>query len=151
MHKKIIMVISLIFVPLILLAAGGRPSGRPVSFTVVESSVQGGSSERQNLLAATEMEFKEIWDQTHRYVEPKPAMPKVDFKKEMIACVMMGERTSSGYSIQVDNVTAYEDSVVIDVSLDETGGMLTVMTYPYQIVKFPTTAKKIIFKLAAAK
>jgi hypothetical protein len=145
MNRIIVLLILISFVPGILMAMGKKEQGKPVEFEVVESSMQGGMSEQTNLLAKTQDDFKYVWDLTHRYLEPEPDIPKIDFSKYMIACVMMGERTSSGYSVEVTDVTAYDDSVVVDVKYNETGGMLTVMTYPYQMIKMPRTNKKVIF------
>ena len=127
--RKIFPLILVIFsTPMILCAVGSREEGQPVHFEVIESSTQGGSSEQVNLIAKTEEDFKYIWDLTHRHIEPKPPMPSIAFGENIIACIMMGERNSSGYSVDVNRVIAYEASVVIDVLYNESGGMLTVMT-----------------------
>ncbi len=151
MRKVILLTILFVTVPLLVSGMGKKEEGQPLTFEVLESSAQGGTSEPMNLIAKTEDDFKYIWDLTHRAVEPKPEMPEVDFNRDMVGCVMMGEKTSSGYSVDVTNIVEYQDSVVIYTAFDETGGMLAVMTYPYEIVKFPKTSKKVVFQKESEK
>ncbi|MBD3168727.1 MAG: protease complex subunit PrcB family protein [candidate division Zixibacteria bacterium] len=125
---------------------GKKEEGTPVQFEVVDSSERGGTSEELFLIAKAEKDFKYIWDLTHRQIEPKPEMPSIDFGEYVVACIMMGERSTSGYSVDVSDVVAYKDSVVVGYTYDESGGMLTVMSYPYEIIKFPKTSNKIVFK-----
>ena len=125
---------------------GGKENSTPLEFEVIEESEQGGTSEELFLTAHTEDEFKYIWDLTHQHIEPKPEMPEVNFDEYTVVCIMMGERPSNDYSVDVSEVVAYEDSVIVGYSYDEIGGMLTIMAYPYEIVKFPKTTKRIVFK-----
>ncbi len=145
MKKAFSVSIILLLASMMFLSMGKREKGEPVKFEILDSSTQGGGSEQMNLVMKTDKDFRYIWDLTHRSIEPKPPLPDIDFNKEIAACVMMGQRNSSGYSVKVGNITAFADSVVINVLYDESGGMLTVMTYPYEIIKFPKTEKKIVF------
>ncbi|MCP4632238.1 MAG: protease complex subunit PrcB family protein, partial [candidate division Zixibacteria bacterium] len=125
MRKVLITLIIVFLIPVISFSAGKKNEGTPVEFEVIEASHQGGLAENSNLIAKKEADFAYIWDLTHRTIEPKPSMPSVDFGKFMVAAVMMGERNSSGYSVDISNITAYDDSVVVSVFYNEEGGMLT--------------------------
>jgi len=150
-NRILLTAFSLIIFPAVLMAMGNKSNSKPIAFEVIESGTQGGTSEEMNLIAKTEADFKYIWDLTHRSIEPKLPQPPVDFSKEIVACVMMGERTSSGYKVEARSIIEKKDSIIIDIFYNESGGMLTVMTYPYQIIKFPKTIKKIVFNKITVK
>ena len=75
-------------------------------------------------------------------------VPKVDFSKERIVALFLGQKNSGGFSIKVTDVS--ENAGKIYVSVQETvpksGEMATMaITNPYTIVKINST-KEIVFQ-----
>jgi len=67
-----------------------------------------------------------------------PEVPSVNFTSEMLIAVFQGERGSSGYLTHITRIimtNTYYLVYVDEIHPGENCGTLTVMTYPYHIVK----------------
>ena len=87
----------------VLLLAGacaGRTSGTPLSFSTVELGVSSGIREPTRIVARTSREWLVVWA---RHVQPVGAVvpPPVDFSREMVVGVFMGQRETGGYQIEM--------------------------------------------------
>ena len=78
-----------------------------------------------------------------------PPAPEIDFAKEMLLVVMMGQQPTSGYSISVDSAKEFADRVeaeVVSVSPNRKQCILLMMvTSPIDIVRLPKTDKTVVF------
>lgn len=77
------------------------------------------------------------------------AVPKVDYSKEMLMILCMGQKNSGGYQIAIKNIEENTLSWVVTVQEMEPapGDMaLTMITKPFYVAKLKTTHKKIVFK-----
>jgi len=117
-----------------------------IEFTTIESGELSGVTEPMDLVVKGESEWDYLWDLTHRHLVPKPGLPKIDFEKEMVLETLMGERTSSGYKIEICGVTLEKGIIEVKVKNHETPGNLTLMTQPYHIVTIPKYPYKIEFE-----
>jgi len=117
-----------------------------IEFTTIESGELSGVTEPMDLVVKGESEWDYLWDLTHRHLVPKPDLPKIDFEKEMVLATLMGERTSSGYKIEICGVTLEKGIIEVKVKNHETPGNLTLMTQPYHIVTIPKYPYKIEFE-----
>ena len=98
-------------------------------------------------------EFSDFWKRLLAPVPPgqwTPALPEIDFSKEMIVVAAMGERPSSGYSIIIDGACEIDGHVEMFVSSQEgigaCGGALGVVTYPADAVRIPQTDLPVVFR-----
>ncbi len=71
------------------------------------------------LVIKTEDRWKEIWEKVHLLRLPKPELPKIDFEKEMVVAVFMGERSSGGYEIEIRKIIKTEKEIVVEVEEKE--------------------------------
>jgi hypothetical protein len=62
----------------------------------------------------TPTEWAALWRQAHANRTP-PAAPSVDFAKEMVIAVFMGQRSTGGYSIAIENVAFGEKEIRVTV------------------------------------
>lgn len=75
-------------------------------------------------------------------------VPKVDFTKERIVALFMGQRNTGGYAIKVKNVTEKGEKIYVDVQETSPGSgdiVTMALTNPFTIVKINST-KEIIFQ-----
>lgn len=77
----------------------------------------------------------------------------IDFSRDMVIAVFQGEKSTGGYSIEIDRIIEKENS--IEVSVLETspgpGCMVTqAFTSPYHVVKIKKSDKEVKFKIAEA-
>ena len=92
--------------------------------------------EATSLVIKTEEQWKEVWERVHLLRLPRPELPKIDFQKEMVIAVFMGERSSGGYSIEIIKITKTAKEIVVVVKGKEPppGSLRTmVLTQPFHI------------------
>ncbi|MDF1673226.1 MAG: protease complex subunit PrcB family protein [Vicingaceae bacterium] len=121
-----------------------------VVFTPIElkSGNNGGFKTKTNLVISTQEEFLKIWNQAFANYMNKETAPEVDFEKNIILLVALGEKTSGGYTIKVDNVIETKDNTVVNVLYTSPGkGCMTTesITYPFQIIQIEKPNKAILF------
>ncbi len=72
---------------------------------------------------------------------PKPALPKVDFKQNLLIYIGLGQKNSGGYGISVPATAPLEGGIVtisLQVTQPKPGSMaITVITSPFIIIKIP--------------
>jgi hypothetical protein len=91
-------------------------------------------------------DFRSVWRQAGRRGEA----PEIDFERDMIAVVFMGERRTGGYSIRVDGAERSNDGLVLQVLMREPGPdcMTTqALTQPWQIVRLPRVEGEVDFRI----
>jgi hypothetical protein len=105
----------------------------------------------------TREEFSDFWKRRLAPVPPGkwvPAIPEVDFSKEMVVVAAMGERPSSGYGIMIDGACECDGQVEVYVSSNENtcgGGALGVVTAPADAVRLPQTNLPVVFREIQAR
>ena len=76
-----------------------------------------------------------------------PALPEIDFSREMLIVAAMGRRPSSAYRILVDSARETRMSLEVEVhSISICGSALGVMTAPIDIGRIPKTDLPVTFK-----
>ena len=96
-----------------------------------------GYTKAARLVIKTEDRWKEVWRKVHLLRLPKPAVPKIDFQKEMVIAVFMGERKSGGYKIEIKKIVKTEKDIVVEVEEKEPSPesfQSMALTQPYHIV-----------------
>ena len=104
-----------------------------------------------NLIIRDAKAWKEQWAKINSNRMPQPPLPKVDFDKQMLIVLFMGEKTTGGHSISVASIrdTGKQIEVAVKRKSPPPGGMsIMVMTQPYCIVAIAKTDKPITFKEA---
>lgn len=87
------------------------------------------------------------WDVMKGNVMPKPAVPAIDFDKQMVVAVFMGRKMSGGYGIKIVKVKE-KDGLIVTVkeSSPPKDAMVTMaLTSPYHVVVIPKSDKKVEF------
>mgnify|MGYP001627120910 CR=1 FL=1 len=107
-----------------------------------------GITEPKRVVITDPKEWSEIWKQIHRGKIPIPEVPAIDFNKNMVLAVFMGQKPTSGYAIQITEVAHSNGEVV--AKLKETAPakgaiVLQVLTQPFQIVVVPKVDTQVRF------
>ncbi len=102
-------------------------------FRTVERGSQSNIDSARQVVVRSSEEWTAFW-KTHTFDKPAP---RVDFDKEMVLGVFMGNRPTGGYSVTIGSVAERDGSLVVTYS--ETSprpGAMTaqVLTFPYHIV-----------------
>lgn len=75
-------------------------------------------------------------------------LPKVDFSKQQIVVVFLGQRNSGGYTIKIKNVIEKDNKLYVEVEKvgpQPNENVTMAITNPYSIAKINST-KEIVFK-----
>ena len=70
----------------------------------------------------------------------------IDFNKFQIIAVFDNIKTAGGYSVDITTVVENQNDIVVTIKHLSNGGITTVMTQPFHIVKIPRTTKPVIFQ-----
>ncbi len=95
--------------------------------------------------------WADLWAKIHLNFEPKPALPEVDFQKQMVVAVFAGTKPTGGYSIRIRDIRHDAKADKLLIFVEETSpppGSITiqVLTQPYHMVLIPKTDKPIEFR-----
>lgn len=96
--------------------------------------------EPERLVIRDQAAWVEAWASLWPALAPIPAPPNVDFGREMIVFVALGERPSSGYSILVDSAGKNAQGVTIWIGSSAPGphcGTTLALTQPVDIARLP--------------
>ena len=113
-----------------------------VSYQVVEevTTPMSGILDRTRLVISDENAWNEFWDQFTGLVRPQPDPPPIDFSTHMVIAATMGQRTSGGYVISVEEVAEKDGTLYVAVQETSPGAMCmttAVMTAPAVAVIVP--------------
>ena len=92
--------------------------------------------------------FAQVWRDAYGAYEPAPPVPDVDFSRDMVIMVAMGEQRSGGNAIEVTNVVAVGSRLVVEVKTAVPGpGCAThdALTQPHDMVKVPALSAVVQF------
>ncbi|MFV1951057.1 MAG: protease complex subunit PrcB family protein [Nitrospinota bacterium] len=106
-------------------------------------------TEPLKLVIKTEEQWKEVWTKVHALQFPEPELPKIDFEKDMIIAVFMGERRSGGFSIEIKNIVKTDKEVVVEVEerRPDPGSIVTMaLTRPYHMLVVKTSSLPLRFQ-----
>lgn len=102
-------------------------------YTVLKQEAYGGTEEETNLLINSQEELVSLYGQIN-----VPELPKIDFKKQSVVAIFMGQQRTGGYSVSITDVNVTENTAEISVIKTTPTGMVTMaLTAPYCIAIIP--------------
>lgn len=122
--------------------------GRTVSFSQIHKSLdQNRSAYVSKTLAVIEKrrDFAKLFTALSG---GNKKVPEIDFTRHMVLLAHMGTRKSTGYSIEIENISAFDNYMRVQVVSRVPGKKCmtgAAMTHPYHLVRIPKTDKDIIF------
>jgi hypothetical protein len=117
-------------------------------FQIIASGGLSGNSEEEYLVIRTNTGWEALWTKHVIFVMPPPPAPGIDFSSELVVCAFMGERSTGGYSISIEQVWAYKGEIHVEVvkhSPPPDTAVVQVVTFPYVFVSMEKTAMDFTF------
>lgn len=111
-------------------------------------SYYGGIGDSVRTVVRDSTVWRRVWGTLHRSMHPAPALPRVDFRREMVLVVALGERSSGGWGIVVDSARARQGEVEAFVRRLAPGrhcGVTAAVTAPVDLVRLPVHAGPVRF------
>ncbi|MBY0551960.1 MAG: protease complex subunit PrcB family protein [Candidatus Obscuribacterales bacterium] len=118
-----------------------------IPMVTVESGWNSGITTAAREVISDDARWQKVYKK-HSNVRPQPPAPDVDFRKEMIVAVFMGQRSSGGYSIRVTRVERRDGATyVYYTNYNPPPGSFTTaaMSAPYHLVKVPRYTGPVYF------
>jgi hypothetical protein len=112
------------------------PDG-PVPYSVILSGSHSQADSFQVKLITGQNDWEKVWQIVSGKEEPLPNIPTVNFSNNYVIAAFMGQRSSSGYKIEIPQIVKQGQTLKVHVKLYETPGMLTVITNPFTLVRIP--------------
>lgn len=129
-----------------------EPAFTPRAVSVPKESkfddVQSSFAEFKTLVITDHAEFEKVWAQIYRDQFPHPSLPETDFTKDMVLAVFMGEQPTSGYRIDIIEVTENANSLEVQyVKHKPRPGepVAQVLTRPFCLAKIEKIDKPVRF------
>lgn len=123
---------------------------KPVEFTTLSQGDLKGNGEegivKSKLIVSDNTSFGVLLSKINAVNDEISPAPAIDFNESVVLAVFDDIKSHGGYSIDITKVSEHEDRLVVEIERLNEGGMLTVITQPYHIVKIPKSTKPIIFK-----
>ena len=96
----------------------------------------------------TDAQWRAAWAQIHRHQQPAPAVPPVDFGREVVIVAAMGSRNTGGYTIGVDSAAATAEAIHVFVTERSPGRTCVTtqaLTAPLHAVAIPADGRAVRF------
>lgn len=120
-----------------------------ITFETLAEDFYGGMTDSKFIVIKEETTLNEIYKLINKSKSPGIKIPIINFEKETVLVLFLGEKSSGGHSISVEQILDENEKVTVKykVTLPKLGEMVTtVMTQPYCIIKIPKTLKEVVFK-----
>ena len=93
--------------------------------------------------------WRQLWERINRPFVPQPALPAIDFAREMIVVAALGSRPNAGYDVVIEGAEADSAGIQISVRVaTPASGCPTaaVMTQPIDLARVPVSDQPVRFR-----
>ena len=122
--------------------------GTTVPVSTLVKGFYSGISEPTQIVIRDQREWVALWGRhTRKQVDP-PSAPPVDFSREMVVGIFMGERGTGGYEIEITKVERAASRLHIYYRSKSPGsgaGLTQVLTQPYHLITLARDDSVLIF------
>jgi hypothetical protein len=141
------------FISLLILSCNSQKEqtnntpNQSTTIEVLNKNSHGGYTKSKTLVIKSQKELQEIYNQINMTRRPGFPIPEIDFDKEMVIALFMGEKTSGGFATTVEKVIENNNTLEIIVKETAPEGIATTMIcQPFYYCKVNRSDKEIVFK-----
>ncbi len=123
-------------------------SAQTIPFQNLVSGQYSGLTEKTYQLINSQEELNSVWQEIYSIQIPPPPVPAVNFSKNSILLVALGEQKTSGYSIEIVKIEATSKEARVYLNLifpSQASILLPALTQPFMLVKTPKINKAVQF------
>lgn len=119
-----------------------------VKFEMLIASSIGGYLTPQIKVIKEQESLLDTYSQLNKYRKPAFSIPTINFEKETIVAVFMGQKNTGGYSVSIVDIVDKGEKIVVKVKEtkpNENEMVTMAITQPFCIVKVDNAAKEMVF------
>ena len=121
-----------------------RLRGGPVAF-----STYSGLIDSTRGVVRDSVRWRLLWERLNQPFYPRPALPPIDFQREMVVVAALGAKPSGGYDLIIES--AEQDSIGIEVALRRENPapgcpVAAVNTQPADLARIPASEQPVRFR-----
>jgi len=119
-----------------------------VLFEILVENETGGFVKEEIRVIRDHTSLLAIYGYVNRVRKPGFSIPKIDFSKETVIAVFMGEKTTGGFAITIENVKEENEKLIVKIKETKPGpeDMVTMaITQPFCFVKISSVGKEFVF------
>ena len=116
--------------------------------TLVEDQM-GGFVEEDIRIIRDRESLLEVYGYVNRIRKPGFSIPKIDFSKETVIAVFMGEKNTGGFAVTIENVKQENEKLIVQIRETKPGpkDMVTLaINQPFCFVKVNSVDKEFVFE-----
>ena len=139
-----------VFLAAVVLGISGAvlsDTGR-IPFWTYNGRLSWGLIEPAEVVIREPSELRMLWSRIFRE-ETAPALPSIDFRREMVVVVGMGQRSHGGFQVRVERIEDLGDRLrVIYTATSPGASCMTTqsLTSPVTLVRMPRSVKPVTFR-----
>jgi protease stability complex PrcB-like protein len=112
-----------------------------VSFKTIAKGLRSGIREPSQIAIRSQSEWQKLWRQHSSASTASAPLPTVDFDKEIVVAVFLGEKPSGGYGVEISSAEVVGSSLTVFVkeTSPKPGAIVTqAINQPFHIVRIET-------------
>lgn len=108
-----------------------------IAFEVLKQDIYGGPENASRRVITSQTQFNDLYKEMGW-----GAAPTIDFSRNNVVALFMGQKSNGGYSISVRKIEVLGDTTTVYIKTTQPDGMATMaITAPYSITIVPKTEK----------
>ena len=138
----------------LLLAGCASTSSDNSGIVVLASGSHSNMKDQQYMDIHNQADFDAMWQKAFVNQSGAPAKPVVDFSKDMVLAVFIGDQPTGGYTIRLNNTDASGDNVDVTVLVTQPGQNCRhpeSSSDAFLIAAIPASTKSVNFNPQAAR
>src|SRR6266516_6410732 len=102
------------WVPLLLLATSGAVAAQ-TAFRTLAWGTSSGIHDAAQVVVRKQAGWTDLWARHTSNQQPAPPLPDVDFTREMVIAVFLGDKPTGGYGVEITRVDESRKAVFVYV------------------------------------
>lgn len=124
-------------------STSSTPTREGIPFRTIARGYQSGLAGEGVTVARDVDAWRAMWNRHTSTELPRPELPQVDFQRDMVVCVLLGQRPTFGYSIEIETLTEDAQKALLVATRDthpaKDAILNQVITQPFHMI---TTARR---------
>ncbi len=119
---------------------------KEIPFTIILQEEHSNIKAPKKTVITNRESLQEVFSVINRTRRPGLATPKVDFDLDQVIAFFLGEKSTGGYTVNIDKIISENKEVVVYYSIQKPKGMASmVLTQPILLVSMPKTEESVKF------